>query len=138
MYLLGVLSIRRTTTFPFHRAHRADEQRALFRAARRVRQKHPGSKSREPLSAAARGSSGRGQTMSRGLLQVKAAREQVSDSYYFNRTLHIPPMFQMPFTPLHDDPEPLRIERSDQPCEFAAVLRRVFSAVVYGNVKPEG
>ncbi|MDJ0761386.1 MAG: nucleotide 5'-monophosphate nucleosidase PpnN [Myxococcota bacterium] len=78
------------------------------------------------------------QVMNRGLLKVKAARERLSDSYYFNRSLYIPPIFQEPFTPSHDSVDGLVVEPAAEPYLYAATVRRVFSAVVWGNVKPEG
>jgi hypothetical protein len=76
--------------------------------------------------------------MNQGMLQVKAAREALSNSYYFNRSLFIPPVFQEAFTPSYEAAASLKIEASDETYEFAAALRRFFSAVVWGNVKPEG
>jgi predicted Rossmann-fold nucleotide-binding protein len=78
------------------------------------------------------------QEMNKGLLEVKAARERSGDSYYFNRSLLIPPVFQQPFEPSHDRVGELEVSRQDEPHLFAAALRRVFSAVVWGNVKPDG
>jgi predicted Rossmann-fold nucleotide-binding protein len=76
--------------------------------------------------------------MNQGLLEVKASREALSNSYYFNRSLFIPPVFQQAYTPSYDGGAVLHVEASGAPHEFAASLRRFFSAVVWGNVKPEG
>ncbi len=76
--------------------------------------------------------------MNRGLLKVKAAREALSNSYYFNRSLFIPPAFQQAFIPSHDAGAVLTIEPSDSSYELAVALHRFFSSVVWGNVKPEG
>ncbi len=76
--------------------------------------------------------------INRGLLQVKDSRELLSNSYYFNRSLYIPPVFQEPYTPSYKAAESLSVDPSKQTFEFAASLRRFFSAVVWGNVKPEG
>ncbi len=76
--------------------------------------------------------------MNQGLLKVKTSRESLSNSYYFNRSLFIPPVFQQAYTPSHEAAACMRVEASDQPHEFAAALRRFFSSVVWGNVKPEG
>ena len=40
--------------------------------------------------------------------------------------------------PSHDSAAELEVWREAEPQIFAAALRRVFSAVVWGNVKPEG
>ncbi|MGD8757793.1 MAG: nucleotide 5'-monophosphate nucleosidase PpnN [Deltaproteobacteria bacterium] len=77
-------------------------------------------------------------TMNKGLLDVKAYREETSDSYYFNRNLHIPFIFQAPFVPTHDNVQQLDIRSDADTNVLAATLRQVFSAIVSGNVKPEG
>ena len=77
-------------------------------------------------------------TINKGLLEVKAYREETSDSYYFNRNLHIPFMFQEPFVPTHENVQQLDIRSDVDTSVLAAALRRVFSAIVSGNVKPEG
>jgi len=76
--------------------------------------------------------------MNKGLLDVKAYREETSDSYYFNRNLHIPFMFQAPFVPTHENVQQLEIRSDADTNVLAAKLRQVFSAIVSGNVKPEG
>ena len=73
-----------------------------------------------------------------GLLEVKASRESLANAYYFNRSLYIPPVFQEGFTPSHDAGARLSVTPSDDIPAFAASLRRFFSCVVWGNVKPEG
>jgi predicted Rossmann-fold nucleotide-binding protein len=78
------------------------------------------------------------QELNKGLLAVKAARERSGDSYFFNRSLFIPPIFQQPFVPSHDRVGELEVTREAEPHVFAAALRRMFSAVVWGNVKPDG
>jgi predicted Rossmann-fold nucleotide-binding protein len=74
--------------------------------------------------------------MNRGLLQVKASREALYNSYYFNRSLFIPPVFQNSVVPSRAAAS--RFEPSEAPHELAADLRRFFSNVVWGNVKPDG
>jgi len=76
--------------------------------------------------------------MNQGLLEVKKYREKTDDSYYFNRNLHIPFIFQEPFVPTHENVDQLQVESDRATHELAASLRRVFSAIVAGNVKPEG
>jgi hypothetical protein len=47
-------------------------------------------------------------------------------------------MFQEPFHPTHQNVENLKIKDHGDAHVLAATLRRVFSAIVSGNVKPEG
>jgi pyrimidine/purine-5'-nucleotide nucleosidase len=76
--------------------------------------------------------------MNKGMLEVKTSRENLLNAYYFNRSLHIPSIFQEGFVPSHSSAAALDIRRSDTSYLFAASLRRFFSSVVWGNVKPDG
>jgi predicted Rossmann-fold nucleotide-binding protein len=77
------------------------------------------------------------QTMKSGLTQVRNYRKEHKDAYYFNWLLQIQPEFQQPFDPSHENMAALHLHR-DQPRHLlAANLRRAFSGIVAGNVKPE-
>ena len=77
------------------------------------------------------------QAMATGLAKVKAYRRKYNDAYYFNWLLQIQPEFQQPFNPSHENMASLHLHR-DQPGHLlAANLRRAFSGIVAGNVKPE-
>ncbi len=71
------------------------------------------------------------------LSDVQLFRKQHGDAFYFNWRLVIPPDFQMPFTATHQSMSELDIDNSLPPYELAAVLRRVFSGLVSGNVREE-
>ena len=76
--------------------------------------------------------------MGAGLDRVRAHRRQHSDSYQFNWLLKIPPAFQHPFVADHEGVAGLALD-FDQPVhERAANLRRMFSAIVSGNVRESG
>jgi predicted Rossmann-fold nucleotide-binding protein len=70
--------------------------------------------------------------------RVKAFRKAGRDAFYFNWQLHIDHVLQAPFEPTHARIADLRLERSQPPYQLAANLRRVFSAIVAGNVKEQG
>jgi len=77
-------------------------------------------------------------TMVQGMERVRRHRREVGDSYNFDWTLRIPPDFQMPFDVSHQSVAALDLHL-DQPLhQRAANLRRVFSAIVAGNVKEKG
>lgn len=76
--------------------------------------------------------------LNKGLLEVKGFREATNDSYYFHRNLRIAYEFQEPFVATHENAKTLSVKRQQEFPRFAATLRRVFSMVVSGNVKPEG
>jgi len=77
------------------------------------------------------------QTMATGLVQVRNYRRQNQDAYYFNWLLQIQPEFQQPFNPNHANMAALHLHRDQPKHLLAANLRRVFSGIVAGNVKPE-
>ncbi len=77
------------------------------------------------------------QTMATGLVQVRNYRRQNQDAYYFNWLLQIQPEFQQPFNPNHENMAALHLHRDQPKHLLAANLRRVFSGIVAGNVKPE-
>jgi predicted Rossmann-fold nucleotide-binding protein len=77
------------------------------------------------------------QTMATGLVQVRNYRRQNQDAYYFNWLLQIQPEFQQPFNPSHENMAALHLHRDQPKHLLAANLRRVFSGIVAGNVKPE-
>jgi len=77
------------------------------------------------------------QTMATGLSRVKDYRRKNKDAYYYNWLLQIQPEFQHPFEPNHENMASLHLYR-DQPTHLlAANLRKAFSGIVAGNVKPE-
>ncbi len=77
------------------------------------------------------------QAMTSGLAKVKAFRRKNRDAYYFNWLLQIQPEFQHPFDPSHENMAALHLHRDQPKHLLAANLRRAFSGIVAGNVKPE-
>ncbi len=76
--------------------------------------------------------------MTRGIDLVRDWRVHVNDAFYYNWLLEIQPEFQQPFEPTHEAMATLDISRDLKPHELAANLRRLFSGIVAGNVKPQG
>lgn len=76
--------------------------------------------------------------MAKGLDEVRKYRIQCNDAFYFNWSLQIDHAFQIPFHPTHENMSAIRIEQDLPKHELAANLRRLFSGIVAGNVKPEG
>jgi len=77
------------------------------------------------------------QTMSTGLSEVKEYRRKNKDAYYYNWLLQIQPEFQHPFEPSHENMASLHLYRDQPKHILAANLRKAFSGIVAGNVKPE-
>lgn len=77
-------------------------------------------------------------TMKQGLNEVHKNRRNTDDAFYFNWSLNIAKNLQQRFEPSHENVANLNLH-FDQPIgNLAADLRRAFSAIVAGNVKPEG
>jgi predicted Rossmann-fold nucleotide-binding protein len=68
---------------------------------------------------------------------VQDFRREHGDAFYFNWRLVIPPDFQMPFEASHKSMSELNVDETLPPHELAAVLRRVFSGIVSGNVRED-
>ncbi|WP_068545367.1 nucleotide 5'-monophosphate nucleosidase PpnN [Thalassotalea crassostreae] len=64
-------------------------------------------------------------------------RKAVGDSYHYNWTIEIEQQFQRPFEPTHENMASLSLTPDLPVNELAANLRKVFSGIVAGNVKPE-
>lgn len=78
------------------------------------------------------------QRMVQGMEEVRKYRIAKNDAFYFNWLLKVEPDFQIPFRPTHENMAALSIDRGLPVHEMAANLRRVFSGIVSGNVKPDG
>ena len=76
--------------------------------------------------------------ISLGLESVRDFRRANGDAYYFNWILKVDNGFQRPFISTHDNVAKLEINQGMDRHQLAANLRRVFSAIVSGNVKEEG
>jgi predicted Rossmann-fold nucleotide-binding protein len=78
------------------------------------------------------------QKMVQGLEEVRKYRINHNDAFYYNWLLTIDKDLQIPFRATHENMKNVKIDRSLPIHELAANLRRVFSGIVAGNVKPEG
>jgi len=76
--------------------------------------------------------------MKESLDEVRRYRITHNDAFYFNWLLKIEQSFQIPFQATHENMAGLTIDRSLPTHELAANLRRAFSGIVAGNVKPQG
>ena len=74
----------------------------------------------------------------RNLNQVVAYRRKEQESYAYNWGLSIPESMQRPFLPTHDNMRALQLHRKQGLAELISELRRAFSGIVAGNVKPFG
>lgn len=73
-----------------------------------------------------------------GIKELKDKRHKNDESYHFNWSLKIDEDFQKPFPIDHNVVEKLEIRSSLPKHELAANLRRLFSVIVAGNIKPDG
>ncbi|AOW78201.1 LOG family protein [Colwellia sp. PAMC 20917] len=72
------------------------------------------------------------------LNEVITYRKKTGDAFHFNWSLVIEPDFQQPFEPTHENIANLPINYDLDKATLAANLRRIFSAIVAGNVKSQG
>ena len=77
-------------------------------------------------------------TMSRGMSEVRKHRIANNDAFYYNWLLNIEESFQIPFEPTHENMRALELHRDLPVHILASNLRKLFSGIVAGNVKPEG
>jgi len=78
------------------------------------------------------------QVMAKGMEKVRQFRVETHDAFYFNWMLEIEEAFQIPFQANHENMAALEISPDLPLHQLAANLRRAFSGIVAGNVKPEG
>jgi predicted Rossmann-fold nucleotide-binding protein len=78
------------------------------------------------------------QIMSRGMDEVRKYRIKFNDAFYYNWLLNIEESFQIPFEPTHENTRALELHRDLPLHVLASNLRKMFSGIVAGNVKPEG
>ncbi len=76
--------------------------------------------------------------MVEGMHRVRQWRIDTNDAFYFNWRLKTPMAFQQPFEVTHESMARLRLSSEMPVHERAANLRRLFSGIVTGNVKPGG
>ena len=77
-------------------------------------------------------------TINSAMAEVHKNRLELHDAFYYNWSLTIEPEFQQSFHPTHENMAALNLSRDQPKAQFAAQLRRAFSGIVAGNVKPEG
>lgn len=77
------------------------------------------------------------QTMKTAMKHIKQQRYDNADSYGFNWSLKIDPEFQQPFEPTHENMAALNLNLDQSAVSLAANLRRAFSGIVAGNIKPD-
>ncbi len=78
------------------------------------------------------------QYMARGMNKVRKYRIARNDAFYYNWLLTIDESFQIPFDPTHENMAALEISKDLPLHVMASNLRKMFSGIVAGNVKPDG
>lgn len=76
--------------------------------------------------------------MARGMDKVRRFRIENNDAFYYNWLLNIEESFQIPFMPSHENMRTLELSRDLPLHVLASNLRKLFSGIVAGNVKPDG
>jgi predicted Rossmann-fold nucleotide-binding protein len=76
--------------------------------------------------------------MCKAMKKVYKNRRQLDDAFFYNWSLTIEQPFQHAFDPTHENMASLNLQKNQDPASLAANLRRAFSGIVSGNVKPYG
>ena len=74
----------------------------------------------------------------KAMKKVYKNRRKLDDAFFYNWSLNIAPDFQAAFDPSHENMASLDLRKGRPSAELAADLRRAFSGIVAGNVKPQG
>ncbi len=72
------------------------------------------------------------------IIQCRKQRMKTGAAYGFNWELYIPTELQQPFEPTHENMAALELNSSLSSFQLASNLRKAFSGIVAGNVKPFG
>lgn len=76
--------------------------------------------------------------MNKAMRKVYKNRRKLDDAFFYNWSLKIDSNFQHAFEPTHENMAALNLSKGRPAAELAADLRRAFSGIVAGNVKPQG
>ncbi len=76
--------------------------------------------------------------MNKAMKKVYKNRRQLDDAFFYNWSLEIDKDFQNAFDPSHENMAALDLSKGRPAADLAADLRRAFSGIVAGNVKPQG
>lgn len=76
-------------------------------------------------------------TIKNRLEKVEQYRAAIADAFHFNWTLRIEDSLQLPFEPNHQNMAALDLSANQDVATLATNLRRAFSGIVAGNVKPD-
>ncbi|MBR9912192.1 MAG: LOG family protein [Gammaproteobacteria bacterium] len=79
-----------------------------------------------------------GRAVKQSIQEVHTRRRRSGQAYYFNWELQIDQSLQQPFLPTHENMAGLRLDPRLPAHELASELRRAFSGMVAGNLKPFG
>jgi len=72
------------------------------------------------------------------ILELTEYRIEHGDSFHFNWRLKVTEEWQTPFEPTHQSMSELNLSKDQPVHELALNLRKAFSGIVAGNVKPDG
>jgi len=77
-------------------------------------------------------------TMQNSMNKVLRNRRELDDAFFYNWSLYIDEPFQHAFDPTHENMASLNLNKGQPDANLAANLRRAFSGIVAGNIKPNG
>jgi predicted Rossmann-fold nucleotide-binding protein len=77
-------------------------------------------------------------SISKSIKTLTEYRVEMNDSFHYNWRLKIDESWQIPFNPTHKNMSELNLSKDQPTHELALNLRKAFSGIVAGNVKPDG
>jgi len=77
-------------------------------------------------------------SVSKSIRILTEYRVKMNDSFHYNWRLKIHESWQIPFIPTHENMSNLNLSKDQPTHELALNLRKAFSGIVAGNVKPDG
>jgi len=75
--------------------------------------------------------------MCKSMKKVYKNRRKLDDAFFYNWSLTIEEPFQYAFEPTHENMASLNLQKGQDAASLAANLRRAFSGIVAGNIKPK-
>jgi hypothetical protein len=138
LYLLGILMNERNSQHPFPLVLTGPASSAsYFEAIDSFIANTLGSQAQQKYQIILDDPAEVARSMILGRQKVEQYRRAMGDSFGFNWSLRIDPVFQQHFEPNHQSMAALALDR-DQPIDqLASTLRQAFSGIVAGNIKSQ-
>lgn len=138
LYLLGILMNERNSQHPFPLVLTGPASSAsYFEAIDSFIANTLGSQAQQKYQIILDDPAEVARSMILGRQKVEQYRRTMGDSFGFNWSLRIDPVFQQQFEPNHQSMAALALDREQPIDQLASTLRQAFSGIVAGNIKAQ-